>query len=255
MEIEGQPPAEAVSAPELVPTAEPVPEVDVAPEAETVEQTKTFTQEELDAAVSKRLARERRKWEREHSAPQEQPVANDMMLRPEQFESTEAYVDALAHQRAQQLIQQQEEVRRAKELAGSFENRVEAFEEKFPDFAQVAFSNTHKVSEYMTQAIMASDVGPEIAYHLGLNPKESNRIADLPPLLQVKEIGKLEAKLAANPPVKKTSSAPAPISPVIARGAATALDTTNPKAAKDLSMEEWARLDNERVRAKLAKGF
>ena len=58
---EEQSPAGVEAAPELEATAPPVIEVqtpeDVAP--------KTFTQEELDAVVSKRLAREQRKWERE----------------------------------------------------------------------------------------------------------------------------------------------------------------------------------------------
>ena len=48
-------------APEQVATAVPETEV-IAPEAEA---PKTFSQEELDAAIGKRLAREQRKWERE----------------------------------------------------------------------------------------------------------------------------------------------------------------------------------------------
>ena len=54
--------AELAPAPELEATAatpEPVVET---PE---VEAPKTFSQEELDAAIGKRLAREQRKWERE----------------------------------------------------------------------------------------------------------------------------------------------------------------------------------------------
>ncbi len=56
-------------APEQAPTAEPVAEETLAPENDqpNEQQTKTFTQEELDAIVGKRLAREQRKWEREQS--------------------------------------------------------------------------------------------------------------------------------------------------------------------------------------------
>ena len=55
-------PAE-VSAPEQVATAAPETEV-IAPEAvePAAEAPKTFSQEELDAAIGKRLAREQRKW-------------------------------------------------------------------------------------------------------------------------------------------------------------------------------------------------
>ena len=55
-------------APEQVATAAPEPEIaapEVAPEVEQKEPSKVFTQEELDAAIGKRLAREQRKWERE----------------------------------------------------------------------------------------------------------------------------------------------------------------------------------------------
>ena len=48
---------------EQVATAAPDTNVD-APEEKPVEAAKTFTQEELDAAIGKRLAREQRKWER-----------------------------------------------------------------------------------------------------------------------------------------------------------------------------------------------
>ena len=65
----------------------------------------------------------------------------------------------------------------------------------------------------MAQSIQSSDVGPDLLYWLGTNPKEADRISRLNPILQAKEIGKIEAGLASNPPVKKTSTAPAPIAP------------------------------------------
>ena len=49
-----------------LPASEPV--ATAAPELETTQPEaapKTFSQEDLDAAISKRLAREQRKWERE----------------------------------------------------------------------------------------------------------------------------------------------------------------------------------------------
>ena len=49
--------------PEQAATAAPETEV-IAPEAEA---PKTFSQEDLDAAIGKRLAREQRKWEREQA--------------------------------------------------------------------------------------------------------------------------------------------------------------------------------------------
>ena len=51
-------------APEQVATAAPEPEIAAPVEAQP-ESPKSFSQEELDAAIGKRLAREQRKWERE----------------------------------------------------------------------------------------------------------------------------------------------------------------------------------------------
>jgi hypothetical protein len=86
-----------------------------------------------------------------------------------------------------------------------------------------------------------------LAYHLGANPKEAERISRLPPLLQAKEIGRIEAKLAADPPTKKTSSAPSPISPVTARSTGSpAYDTTDPRSIKTMSTSDWIEAERQR---------
>jgi hypothetical protein len=65
--------------------------------------------------------------------------------------------------------------------------------------------------------------------------------------MQAKEIGKIEAQLTANPPVKKTSNAPSPISPVSARTTGSpAYDTTDPRSIKSMSTSDW--IEAERAR-------
>ena len=77
-------------------------------------------------------------------------------------------------------------------------------------------------------------------------------IANLPPILQAREIGKIEAKLVSNPPVKKTSTAPAPIAPVAARTAGSpAYDTTDPRSLKTMSTSEWIEAERQRQIRKL----
>jgi len=230
-----------VPAPTPEVTAEPVVEVS-APEVPEAA-PKTFSQEELDAAIGKRLAREQRKWERERV----QPVVQQAPVTPEQFASNEDYVEALADQRAEQKIAEREQRKQQAEMLETYHDKEEEVRAKYDDFEQVAYNPNLTITTVMAQSIQASDNGPEVAYHLGANPREAERISRLSPIMQAKEIGKIEAQLAANPPVKKTSNAPAPISPVSARTTgAPAYDTTDPRSIKSMSTSEW--IEAERAR-------
>ena len=237
-------------APEQDATAAPAPEVaapEAAPEGE-VKESKLFSQEDLDAAIGKRLAREQRKWEREArqaEAPKPVPVEH---VKPEQFTTTEEYVEALTTSKAQQIVQQQQFAKQQQELLGNYHDKEEDARSKYEDFEQVAYNPKLPITQVMAQTIQASDNGPDIAYYLGTNPKEADRIARLAdPFLQAKEIGKLEAKIASEPITKRTSSAPAPISPVTARGGHSGgYDTTDPRSIKTMTTSQW--IDAERAR-------
>lgn len=230
------------TAPEQVATPAPEPVAVSAEEQQTT--IKTFTQEEVDSMIGKRLARERRSWERERpkapAAPAE-PVSQD------KFESVEAYAEALATQKAEQLLQQRELERQQAAVVESYHEKEEQARDKYDDFEQVAYNPSLKISTVMAQTIQASEIGPDIAYFLGSNPKEADRISRLSPFLQAKEIGKIEAKVAASPPTKKPSSAPAPIQPVAARASgAPAYDTTDPRSIKAMSTSEWIAAERQR---------
>jgi hypothetical protein len=234
-------------------------ESQLAPEVADQEQEQTegkkFTQAELDALIGKRLAREQRKWEREQQARAAEAAANAKAraeLPPaDQFESTEAYAEALAERRAQELIAQRENAKRQAEIVEAYHEREEEVRNKYDDFDQVAYNPQLRVTDVMAETIRASDIGPEIAYHLGSNPKEADRIARLSPYLQAKEIGRIEAKLADAPPVKKTSSAPAPIRPVTARATNSGVtDTTDPRSTQTMSTSEWIEAERRRQMAK-----
>jgi hypothetical protein len=246
-----------VPAPEQVATAAPEPVVNApeaveAPEGEQKETPKVFTQEELDAAIGKRLAREQRKWEREQKqaeAPKPVPVEQ---VKPEQFTTTEEYVDALTTSKAAQIVQQQQFAKQQQELLGNYHDKEEDARSKYEDFEQVAYNPKLPITDVMAQTIQASDNGPDIAYYLGTNPKEADRIARLQPFLQAKEIGKLEAKIASEPITKQTSKAPAPISPVTPRnGGSTNFDTTDPRSIKAMSTSQWIEAERLRQMKKL----
>ena len=242
-----------------LPVADAAPAVDVqAPEATAApdsavdtpvdQQSRTFSQEEVDALITKRLAKEQRKWERKLSqpAPAAKPVAATPAPTADQFASVDEYAQALAERKAQELLQQQELRRQQETLLESYQEREEAAREKYDDFEQVALNPRLPITTLMAQTIQASDIGPDIAYYLGSNPKEAERISRLPAFLQAKEIGKIEAKVSSNPPAKKTTAAPSPIKPVTARSASTTYDTTDPRSVKNMTTSEW--IEAERLR-------
>ena len=248
-EVDSAPTTDVTATPEVV---ESTPEV-----ADTATETtasKTFTQEELDAAIGKRLAREQRKWEREQA--QRQAEAQVLKAAPaasvDQFESPEAYAEALAYQKAEELIAKREAAKQQSAVLESYQEREEVARDKYDDFQQVAYNPNLPITNVMAETIQSSDIGPELAYYLGSNPKEADRISRMTPLSQAKEIGRIEAKLAADPPVKRTTSAPAPISPVTARSSgAPAYDTTDPRSTKTMTDSQWIEAERARQMKKL----
>tara|TARA_R110000868_G_C10765148_1_gene754254 strand:- start:184 stop:942 length:759 start_codon:yes stop_codon:yes gene_type:complete len=230
------------SAPELEATAAIEPEDNTTPDTPAEQEAaKSFSQEELDAIVGKRLAREQRKWEREQAQRMPAQYAQEVpaYVDPDQPGSIEAY--------AEELIAQREAAKQQAAITEAYYDREEDIRTKYDDFDQVAYNPNLSVTDVMAHTIQASDIGPDVIYWLGSNPKEANRIAQLPPILQAKEIGKLEATLTSNPPVKRTSTAPAPIAPVTARSnGAPAFDTTDPRSIKTMSTSDWIEAERNR---------
>jgi hypothetical protein len=240
--------AEVDSAPTTDVTATPE-VVESTPEVAETQPAKTFSQEELDAAIGKRLAREQRKWERDQAQRQseQQTLRAAPAATADQFESTEAYADALAYQKAEELIAKREAAKQQSQVLESYHDLEEEARTKYDDFEQVAYNPKLPITNVMAETIQSSDIGPELAYYLGSNPKEADRISRMTPLSQAKEIGKIEAKLVSSPPVRKTTSAPSPISPVTARSIGSpSHDTTDPRSIKTMTTSQW--IDAERKR-------
>ena len=247
-EVDSAPAPEVTATPEAV---EPAPEV-VENAVEDKPAEKTYTQAEIDAMIGKRLAREQRKWEREQQARQAPaPVVPAEVPTADQFESPQAYAQFIQAE-AQKLVQQQELQKQLAAIEDAHAEREEKAREKYEDFQQVAYNPNLPITTVMAETIKASEVGPEVAYYLGTNAKEAERISRLSPLLQAKEIGKIEAKVAANPPVAKTTSAPAPLSPASARTSGSpAYDTTDPRSTKTMSASQWIEAERARQMKKL----
>jgi hypothetical protein len=168
--------------------------------------------------------------------------------RPEQFEDYGQYTKALARYEAQQLFAQrdQEQSKTAQERAQQAEQqaqaaRTEAWAERqavvrttVPDYDTVMASaaNVH-VSAAVQDALLDSDRGPELAYHLAKNPAEAQRLNGLSPRQVDREIGRLEERLPKPAaPKPAVSKAPPPGRPL---GAGTSQNTDPSR----MSMDEY----------------
>lgn len=263
----------APAAPEAAPApAAPAPEVTATPVEETkpAEQVaKTFTQDELNDILEKRLAKERRRrkeiedrlriTEELHLKRQDQekkPAPQPESLEPkrEQFDTYESFIEARAEWRAAKEVEKRLREREEKESrtrteeqqkkqAEGFMKRVK--ESGIEDFDEVLSASQSPLTDEMKRAITVSEEGPKVAYHLAKNEQEAERIASLPAEVQAREVWKLEQKLAAAPAPKKPSAAPAPIKP---GGGASAPTDEMPKDTDDI--KDWMKKEEARARKK-----
>lgn len=231
-------------------TTAPVIEEVLSEDVKPTEPPKVFTQEELDAAIGKRLYKEQRKWEREQAAKKLELQSKQLPaeIPPiENFSSPDEYAEVLAIRKAEEMIRRQEQEKAQAEILERYQDKEEEAIEKYADFKQVVYNDDLPITDEMADTIRSSDIGPDIAYYLGSNPKEAARISRLSPLIQAKELGKIEAILSNNPPTKKTSSAPPPIAPIVARSSGFAsYDTTDPRAIQNMSTTDWIIAERKR---------
>jgi hypothetical protein len=157
-------------------------------------------------------------------APQAPKV--DEEPQPSQFNDAFEYAKALAEYTADKRIgemrKQDAEAKEAQErqkVIETWASKVQAAKASMPDFDDIVASSDVVVNDDIRDAILESDVGPQILYHLAENDDVAKRIAGLTPKQALREIGKLEARFEVKetPPESKPvvrSKAPAPINPL-----------------------------------------
>ena len=179
----------------------------------------------------------------DNGRPQKQETQSQGLSEPkrEDFDDYEQFIEARAEFRAVKAVearfkeqeQRQQQATQQSAQAKTLQDwnaKVSSAREKYADFDDAVAVDV-PISKAMSEAMLDSDKGAEVAYYLAKNPSEAARIAALSPNGQIREIGKLEDRVAK--PVK-ASSAPDPIRPVGARsvGSDPLSDT--------LPMSQWA---------------
>ena len=110
-------------------------------------------------------------------------------------------------------------------VISAWAQKVEAAKTKMPDFEEMVASADVAVNDAIRDAIVESDVGPEVLYHLAQDTEYAKKLAAMPVAKALKEIGKLEARFEVKDepeakPVAKQSNAPSPIRPLKASSSA-----------------------------------
>jgi hypothetical protein len=144
--------------------------------------------------------------------------------------------------KAAQAALQEERARQQQEQANkSWATKEAEFLKSKPDYAEKVKRDPRDggpiISQSMAQVIMESGMGPQLAYHLAENVAESALIAQMPPLQQARELGRIEAKLelAKAPPKPVVSQAPPPV------GKVEAADVKVDKEPSQMSDAEFAK--------------
>lgn len=155
----------------------------------------------------------------------ETPVSDEP--KREQFGTYEEFIEAratfkaekAAETRAQKILDEDKrstEQERTKgeqdKLTRQWNAQIEKARDDVDDFDEVCAESEATITRPMSGAILESDKGALIAYHLAKNPAEAERISKLSPSKQVAAIVALEDKVSK--PAKQPSNAPAPITPV-----------------------------------------
>jgi len=162
-----------------------------------------------------------------------QPIAQtanvDDKPRADQFNDAFEFAEALAEWSAEKALRDRdiaEAQRKADEernkVIESWNQKVEKAKSSMPDFDDIVASSTVVVSDAIRDAIIESDVGAQILYHLASDDEYAESLAKMPAIKALKEIGRLEAKYEAKQEEKPAtearavtqSKAPAPISPL-----------------------------------------
>lgn len=253
--ITSETPAPAGPEPAVTATPEsPQQEAPVAP----VE--KTFTQKEVDQLVAKRAAiAERRagkearalfeaefyrkQYEATQQKPPTQPVANGKP-QVDQFKDYNEYIEALTDWKLEQKegakrqeSETQSRQREQMEFAGKVQSRFAKATEQYPDFHDVIAGEGVAITMPMLDAMIESEIGDKLAYHVASDPELSQKISAMSPARQVRELLSIEAELMKPPTPTRT---PPPIEP-------NNTSASSSKDLKDLGYEDFVKQRRKQI--------
>lgn len=207
--------------------------------------------------------RERDFWREQAMRNQPQPAAQQKQEdaasdepRPEDYDFDMAkYNPAWYEWRKGQDEKASAEAKKAeaqRERQRKFQESAQAFVQSNPDFHDVIGNPALPISEQMAEVISESDNPAAVAYYLGKNPQEAQRIAEMSPAGIGRAIGRIEASLITpapepqrQPTPKTVTKAPPPVTTLSGSPAVV-------KSLDDMSMAEY---DAQRRKERMSRGL
>jgi ElaB/YqjD/DUF883 family membrane-anchored ribosome-binding protein len=190
---------------------------------------------------------------REQQGKATQPV--DAAPKREDFDDFEAFLEAKAAYKAEQIVEaklkEHDTTRQGKERESADSQaaakRAQEWAKREADYIKANPDYTERVTDFLESGAIESftkgsreylvESGPALVDYLATHTEDAERIAQLSPLRQIAELGKLEIKLEKAPP--KPSDAPPPAKP-IASARSSGKDITK-MTAKEIEADMKAR--------------
>jgi hypothetical protein len=196
-------------------------------------------------------------------AKYEPPKSEEIGPEPQasQFTDMAEYAKSLKEWAGQKALNEAKAAREVEQAAKdreaatkSWNTRLKAAQEALPDYAEKVEASAVQVSDQMRDAIIESEVGPQILYHFAEHPEVAEAMGKMTVKAMLKEFGKLEDKIgSAGKPqgksgngastlasVAEISKAPAPITPLRGASAPAGLKFDE-KGNWTGTPEEWKR--------------
>jgi len=162
------------------------------------------------------------------STPKESVSAPQGRPDPQSFDTYESYVEALADWKVEQRFQQREAATKQETLQESYNRQISEAQKAYPDFDEaIAEYDFHLMPRHAQEALLHSDMGAHIAYHIANNPDVGDALSRMSPVQAALKIGELGSQLRSETSkgkaAVKVTKAPPPITPL--RGAAPSQKT------------------------------
>lgn len=238
----------------------------------TTDQASTATVENQQGAESRprkggfqrkieKLTQEAEFW-REQALKNPQKQSDSRETRPteekvpklDDFDSYDEYVRADARYQARQEVKktldERDQTARHESLKAEKAKRIEGYHERentarerYADFDDVVSGSDAPMTEAMRDAVLESDMGPEVVYYLAQNPEKAAAMTKMGVTALNREVGRIEAMIEKQPSEseaapqnsdKRPTKAPAPIKAVN-----TGTAKTGETYRKDMSQQEF----------------